>query len=182
MMAVAQCDSTDFRFSCVVFPKDYELLSPLLEEDKILLVEGNLKCDEESGEISVIATGLKSNTISAIRAQAQEMQLFDAKFHVSYYLALTTLADGETPQKATEALPKSLLVTVPKSASKQDLLDLKHFLSQQAEGTFRVFLDIQDQRVDTKLKVTSEEVLKAWVSERWKTGKVREDFDAAVLG
>lgn len=39
MMAIALCDSFDFKFTVLVFSKDYETLSPLLEEDKILLVE-----------------------------------------------------------------------------------------------------------------------------------------------
>lgn len=39
MMAIANCDSFDFRFTIVVFPKDYETLGNLLEEDKIVLVE-----------------------------------------------------------------------------------------------------------------------------------------------
>lgn len=179
LMAVATCDSTDFRFSTVVFPKDYELLGPILEEDKVLLVEGNLKCDLDSGEISVIATSLKSNTITAIRSQAQEMQLFDAKFHVSYYIsaiAPETLIQAGT----TEASKKAIRITVPKSASKQDLLDLKHFLSKQANGTIRVFLDIQEQRIDTKMLVENQEVLQKWMSERWKNAKIQEDFDMIV--
>lgn len=39
MMAIANCDSFDFRFTIVVFPKDYDTLGNLLEEDKIVLVE-----------------------------------------------------------------------------------------------------------------------------------------------
>ncbi len=39
MMAIANCDSFDFRFTIVVFPKDYDTLGNLLEEDKVVLVE-----------------------------------------------------------------------------------------------------------------------------------------------
>ncbi|MDP2104015.1 MAG: DNA polymerase III subunit alpha, partial [Candidatus Gracilibacteria bacterium] len=43
MMAIAMCDSSDFRFTLLVFSKEYETLSPLLEEDKIVLVEGTFR-------------------------------------------------------------------------------------------------------------------------------------------
>ncbi len=39
MMAIANCDSFDFRFTVVVFPKDYDTLGNLLEEDRVVLVE-----------------------------------------------------------------------------------------------------------------------------------------------
>lgn len=39
MMAIASCDSFDFRFTVVIFPKDYDTLSPFLEPDKVVMVE-----------------------------------------------------------------------------------------------------------------------------------------------
>ena len=84
-MAVAACDSFDFRFSIVVFPKEYETLGKLLEEDTIALVEGGLKCSEENSEISVVANTIRTNTITSIRDQAVDMKLFEPKAKVSFY-------------------------------------------------------------------------------------------------
>lgn len=81
-MAIGTCEGIDFNFTVVIFPKDYETLSPSLKEDTILLVDGNFKCSLESGEISIIATGIKSNTISTIRNQANDMNLFDSAHRV----------------------------------------------------------------------------------------------------
>lgn len=82
LMCVALCDGIHFRFSIVVFPKDYEALGNLLQDNLIAVVEGNLKCNEENGEISIIAQTVKTFTITTLRAQAQEMNLFDPKHKV----------------------------------------------------------------------------------------------------
>ena len=79
MMAIAICDSFDFRFTVLVFSKEYETLSPLLEEDKILLVEGIFRGNEESGEMAVTAQTIRPSTITSIRQQAQDLNLFDSK-------------------------------------------------------------------------------------------------------
>lgn len=173
LMAVANCDSTDFRFSIVVFPKDYELLGHLLVEDTILLAEGILKCNEENSEISVIANSLKSNSISAIRSQAQEMGLFDPRFHVSYYRSDSDEESTEQKQNDT-ASNRSYKVFVPKTASKQDLIDLKAFLTETMDGTARIILDIAGKEIDTKLAAASLETITKWVSGRWKGAKVVE--------
>ncbi len=79
MMAIATCDSFDFKFTVLVFSKEYEALSPLLEEDKILLVEGIFRGNEENGEMAVTAQTIRPSTITSTRQQANDMNLFDAK-------------------------------------------------------------------------------------------------------
>lgn len=82
MMAIASCDSFDFQFTIVVFPKDYEKLGPLLEADKVALVEGNFNPSLENGEISVIAQTVRTISITALRQQAMDMGLFEPKSKV----------------------------------------------------------------------------------------------------
>ncbi|MFA6090947.1 MAG: DNA polymerase III subunit alpha [Candidatus Gracilibacteria bacterium] len=79
MMAIATCDSFDFKFTVLVFSKEYEALSPLLEEDKILLVEGIFRGNEENGEMAVTAQTIRPSTITSTRQQANDMNLFDVK-------------------------------------------------------------------------------------------------------
>ena len=83
MMAVATCDSFDFKFTILVFSKEYEALSPLLEEDKILLIDGIFRGNEENGEMAVTAQTIRASTITSIRQQAQDMNLFDPKAFVN---------------------------------------------------------------------------------------------------
>jgi DNA polymerase III alpha subunit len=43
MMMLAKCESVDFRFTITVFPKEYEKYANIIEEDKIVLVEGGFQ-------------------------------------------------------------------------------------------------------------------------------------------
>jgi DNA polymerase III alpha subunit len=79
MMAIATCDSFDFKFTVLVFSKEFEALSHLLEEDKILLVEGIFRGNEENGEMAVTAQTIRASTITSIRQQANDLNLFDSK-------------------------------------------------------------------------------------------------------
>lgn len=98
MMAIATCDSFDFRFTVLVFSKEYEALSPLLEEDKVLLVDGIFRGNEENGEMSVTAQSIRASTITSIRQQAMDMNLFDpkAKVNLSGYMEELTETTTET--------------------------------------------------------------------------------------
>ncbi len=124
LMCVALCDGIHFRFSIVVFPKDYDSMGNVLQENLIAVVEGNLKCNEDNGEISIVAQAVKTFTITALRAQAMEMNLFDAKHKVRKKL--------NTPEKLAEKHDHApLVLQIPSKANKQDLLDLKEYLRQQ---------------------------------------------------
>ncbi len=118
MMAIAMCDSFDFKFTVLVFSKEYEALSPLLEEDKVLLVEGIFRGNEENGEMSVTAQTIRSNTITSIRQQANDMNLFDAKALVNLSGFVEELAENmpetdkkkdDTQAENPEATPKASL-------------------------------------------------------------------------
>lgn len=82
MMTIARCDGINFQFSVVVFPKDYEIFGDSLKQDEICVVEGFFKGNADSGEISVMPTSVRSFSITTMRKQAQEMNLFDPKHRV----------------------------------------------------------------------------------------------------
>ena len=166
MMAVATCDSFDFKFTILVFSKEYEALSPLLEEDKILLVEGILRGNEENGEMAVTAQTIRASTITSIRQQANDVNLFDARTLVN--LSGFTEEVCENTESGTSEIkenlpmetdiqetgeedegvnpyvhPKEYVITVPSSACRQDLVDLKTYLEGFTKGSIQVFIDIQ---------------------------------------
>ncbi len=170
MMAIGMCESTDFRFSVVIFPKDYETLGGLLEDNKIILVEGNLKCDLSTGEISVVAQAIKANTITSMRTQAQEMGLFDASQRVYSSVPL----DDDPSSRDLLPLPVSPLeLTIPALASKQDLLDLKTYL-QGLSGNIPVRIFLSGNSIDTKLCIGSRSELESWAKTRWGDSRIRE--------
>lgn len=107
MMAIATCDSFDFKFTVLVFSKEYEALSPLLEEDKVLLIEGIFRGNEENGEIAVTAQTIRASTITSIRQQANDMNLFDAKVLVNlsgFSEEITEIVVIESKKKKEEEL------------------------------------------------------------------------------
>ncbi|MDD5197415.1 MAG: DNA polymerase III subunit alpha [Candidatus Gracilibacteria bacterium] len=187
MMAIATCDSFDFKFTVLVFSKEYEVLSPLLEEDKILLVEGIFRGNEENGEMAVTAQTIRASTITSIRQQANDVNLFDARTLVN--LSGFTEEVGENTESGTSEIKESLpmetdlqeteeedigvnpcvrtkehVITVPSSACRQDLVDLKTYLEGLTKGSIQIYIDIQGQKKDTKISVESIGVIKEWVA------------------
>jgi DNA polymerase III alpha subunit len=159
LMCVALCDGIHFRFSIVVFPKDYDSMGNVLQENLIAVVEGNLKCNEDNGEISVVAQAVKTFTITALRTQAIEMNLFDAKHKVRKKLT--------APENSAEKHdPAPLVLQIPSTANKQDLLDLKEYLRQQ-ELIVPVHIVVAGKTIDTKLGVKEAKDLKNWAKIRW---------------
>lgn len=163
MMAIANCDSFDFRFTIVIFPKDYETLGKLLEEDKIVLVEGGLKCSLENAEISVVANAIRNNTITSVREQAMDMKLFDQNAKVSFY-DFSGDGDGGASDKPHDEI---FVLKIPRVATKADLLDFKEFLLTEPKGTIRVELDLNGQKIDTKISVTDTAPVENWIKNRW---------------
>lgn len=53
MMLIATLESAEFTFRLTIFSRDYELYAPKVEEDKILVIDGRLKFDNERDEISI---------------------------------------------------------------------------------------------------------------------------------
>lgn len=53
MMMVATVETVGFDFRIVIFPKEYEKYESKIEEDMIVVVDGRIKFDRESGEVSI---------------------------------------------------------------------------------------------------------------------------------
>lgn len=90
------------------------------------------------------------------------MNLFDPKFTIRRKSSET---DTSTAQ-STQSVNEPLLLSIPKHASKQDLLDLKEFLGQQ-KNIIPLHIDLSGKVVDTKLGVSSERDVMLWAKKRW---------------
>lgn len=152
MMMTAVCESFDFTFIMVIFPKDYDTFASIVVEDTIAVVEGNLKTNLLNGEISVIVQSLKTATITNIRTQAAEMGLFNEQHKVNLF------ADVQEAESYT--------ITVPKTAKKDDLVQLKAFLETVNKGGIKVELLIAEQKVDTKIAIENTETLEDWLQKK----------------
>ena len=59
------------------------------------------------------------------------------------------------------------IITIPQTAQKQDLLDLKTFLQKQEDWKIQVFINLKWQEIDTKLTVTSSKIIETWMEKTW---------------
>ena len=118
--------------------------------------------------MSVVANSLRTNTITAVREQAAEMGLFNPNEKVSFYDVMG-LEDTETGSSSETATIKPTLWTLklPKTANRQDLLDIKEFLLSKPRGNTQVELLLGTQRIDTKLTLSDTTLLEEWAKNRW---------------
>ncbi|EKD30582.1 MAG: hypothetical protein ACD_78C00002G0001 [uncultured bacterium (gcode 4)] len=126
MMAIATCDSFDFKFTVLVFSKEYEALSPLLEEDKILLVEGIFRGNEENGEMAVTAQTIRASTITSIRQQAYDVNLFNPKalVNLSGYTEEQSTSEMEDEKKnKTPEMKKNISMETDSQETEDDAME-----------------------------------------------------------
>lgn len=173
MMMIANCDSTFFKFNITVFPRDYDKFSNSITPDTIVMIEWNLKFNEQMEEIAVMPLSIKSTSITSLRNQAIEAWGFRENEKINY------LDDTEDIIKATEKIEEKKIeekiqkkidrftIQVPAHWTKDDLIKLKEFLLNLDSGDINIYLDIKWQEIDTKIKVTEISEIVSWVKNNW---------------
>lgn len=63
-MLMAKVESIGFDFRLIIFPRDYETYASKVEEDKIIVVDGRVKFDEERDEVSLLPGGGSGKKLS----------------------------------------------------------------------------------------------------------------------
>ncbi len=158
MMLVVNCDSFDFKFNITIFPKDYDKFSSQIEETKIIMVEWFLKLNEQIEEISVIANNIRTTTITFIRNQAKELNLFDENDKVNFVvdkLEDLSVIKEEEKEKPKIQKEESYILKIDSSSTKEDLLEIKEFLCKQKSWETKIYLDIWGKIIDTKISIDS---------------------------
>lgn len=98
-----------------------------------------------------------------MREQAIDMRLFDPGAKVSFYDFSSEGAEDSNEKPHDEIF----VLKIPRIATKADLLDFKEFLLSEPKGTIRVELDLNGQKIDTKISVADSGSVEAWVKRRW---------------
>ena len=169
MMMVATVESVGFDFRIVIFPKDYEKYESKIEEDMIVVVDGRIKFDREAGEISIFPSAgfgkKRMDSDGAVKC-----------FSISVFreMAITrsahTTADKGTQSSDAPFLPQSLpanyIIDIPSFWTKEDLLDLRDYLSKAEVGLTPVWIHIHGLEKDTKFTVASLPDLEGWLKKK----------------
>lgn len=127
-MGVALLSSVGFEFEMVVFPKDYDAYVGYLSEGKVLFIDGELKIDSENNRIQILPKKIISQDLSEFRSRNERLIAHEAAIKEK-----DRLDRGEG----------AYLIHVPVSATRDDLVKLKQYLSSCAPGETLVTLSIR---------------------------------------
>lgn len=79
--------------------------------------------------------------------------------------------EAKIEENKTEKAPKirdKYVVTIPKTAQKQDLQDLKEFLLMQTSGPTNIYINLGGQEIFTKIAIQDLDKLHDWEKDKWK--------------
>jgi DNA polymerase III subunit alpha len=177
LMVFLKCESFDYDFEVVIFPKDVEKYGNIVEEDKIIIVSGNLNINFEYKRKSIQARDIKIATITQVRDQARDLDLFDnSKSRASKWTEdeteefdkkLEEKIESHTWEPEEQIQASKYTVSVPKHASRSDLENLKIFLSQEPKWSCAIYIDIWGKQAPTKMSIQNTFSLKNREKNTW---------------
>lgn len=170
MMLIATVESVGFDFKLTIFPRDYDTYAAKIEEDRILVVDGRVKFDEERDEISISPStgfGKKSEPSGSIKSfgisQFREMAGAKDDMSLPKYHNWDPLGNGAQSEQKND--PR-YIISVPAFWTKEDLLDLRDFLEKSPIWLTPVWISIGGKEKDTKFTIENITELKEWVEKR----------------
>ncbi len=186
-MIFLKCEWYDYSFELTLFSKDVEKYWDKIDFYKIIIVEGFLDINLEYSRKSIRPKidWVKIASISQVRDQAIENGLFDEnQKKISDSLGDDFLEDEEKLEdfessldekindNKSENLEKIILrdeyvIDIPSFAKKQDLVDLKNFLLEQKPWKMEVFINLNNQKISTNIKVLDSWNISLWVLEKF---------------
>jgi DNA polymerase-3 subunit alpha len=173
MMLLAMVESAGFSFRLAIFSRDYEAYAPKVEEDRILIIEWRAKYDTERNEISMSpgagfgkkaagADAIKSFSISQFRDFAGVKDLkVKSRNGESESIDESVLSD--TPVQHIVQDNSNYYIDVPPYWTKDDLLDLKDYLSTLVTGLIPVWIRVSGIEKNTKFTIENTMALAEWV-------------------
>lgn len=177
MMMVATVESIGFDFRVVIFPKEYEKYESKILEDMIIVVDGRIRYDRESGEVSIFpsagygkkrmedAGAVKCFSISVFRDMAESSWLSKIKNWRKKN------KNEDMSQNWTNSLSltkqSKFTIDIPSFWTKEDLLDLRDYLESVPIGLIPIAIRIWGKEKDTKFTIEDVRTLEEWVEKKW---------------
>lgn len=66
-----------------------------------------------------------------------------------------------------EKISEKYLINIPSIAKKEDLHELKSFLQKEKPWFIKIFLNLNNTEIDTKIQIENLENLKKWIEQKW---------------
>ena len=162
-----------------------------LEIDRIIIVSWGININTEYKRKAILARDIKSLSLTQVREQAISLSLFDGKKYNSFIKNdLLVKVDEkkeivevkendentqtedfvEVLEEKTEILVlgtqeeklEKYVIIIPKTAKKEDLLELKNFMIHLTPWATKIFLNLNGQEIDTKMALSDISELRNW--------------------
>ena len=133
-MLLARVESAGFDFRLTIFSRDYEKYAHKVEEDRIIVVDGRVRFDRERDEISVspgAGFGKKSNNDPL------------KSFSISQFRDFAGITDTMDSENNQSQKSNNYYIDIPPYWTKNDLLDLKDYLTTLEVGLIPIWIRIQ---------------------------------------
>ncbi|MDD2693908.1 MAG: DNA polymerase III subunit alpha [Candidatus Gracilibacteria bacterium] len=170
MMLMATVESVGFDFKLVIFPRDYETYENKVVEDMIVVVDGRLRFDTERDEVSIspgAAFGKKRGD-SAGSIKSFSISQFHQFAGKQEEKQLARNEDGTIQLDASGVALEDnrYFIDVPGYWTKDDLLDLRDYLTKADVGLVPVWIRVNGMEKNTKFTIQDIEGLKEWVQKK----------------
>ncbi len=189
-MIFLYCEWYDYDFEVSLFSKDVEKYEDKIENFKIVLLEGYLDINLEYSRKSIRPKfdSLKITTITKVRENAKADWIFDKdvkrlKNKNLNYVDQNSSQSDDFEKKLDEKISSSkiekqekisdsnqYILDIPSKAKKEDLFELKDFLLSQKTWNIEVFVNLEWQKISTKISILDTKNLENWIFKKW------EDF------
>ena len=130
----------------MVFPKVLETTQLAWEEDKIVLVRGKLT--DKEGAFKLLCDGVKT-------VNSQEIEEFKR-------ILTTQKSNGASATSCADQFPKNsqkLIITLPSDCNQNTLQKLSQFLSHCEQGSMKVYLTVNNSKLETPYQIDNREYL-----------------------
>jgi len=157
-MLLAKVESIGFEFRLTIFSREYEKYASKILEDRIIVIDGRVRFDNERDEISVSpATSFwkKASGTDPIKS-----------FSISEFRAFAGVNDVSKHQEQSSSGESRFFIDIPPYWTKEDLLDLKDFLGTIEIWLTSVWIRIHGVEKDTKFSILNKEKLGEWIKKR----------------
>lgn len=145
-MLFVTIEDTEGKIEILVFPKVLETTQPTWEEDKIVLVHGKLS--DKDGVFKLLCDGVKA-------VNSQEIQEFER-------ILATQKSNGVPATSCVDQFSQQaqkLIITLPYDCNQTTLQKLSQFLGHCKQGAMKVYLIINNSKLETPYQINNREYL-----------------------
>ncbi|MDD3120478.1 MAG: hypothetical protein PHF46_03665, partial [Candidatus Gracilibacteria bacterium] len=145
--------------------EDLEIFEKEVEQEEDVTLYGE-NINDPSSPLSVIPlSGIHETNCPS---SSTGLWIHEATAAQDYHVAIAprndeTLSEGQKP----EGNPTEHIIIMPKSVKKEDLIELKNFLSSQKSGNINIKINVNGNVIDTKISIKNLEELEKWVDKKW---------------